>query len=154
MSDIRNFRDVLGRYPTGVAIVSAYVEGKAIGVTVNSFASVSLEPPLVLWSIERATDRHGLFETVDKYVINILSSDQAELAKACAMEADLNACNAKTTGTTYPLIEGAVAHLNCHRSATYPGGDHDIIVGEVIDMDAPRDVPSLVFYRGKYGQPG
>ena len=154
MSDIRSFRDVLGRYPTGVAIVSAFVDGQAVGVTVNSFASVSLDPPLVLWSIERATDRHGLFEKVDDYVINILASDQAELAKACAQNADLVACKAVVSGAKLPLVGNSVAHLICRRSATYPGGDHDIIVGEVVDMETPRDFPSLVFYRGTYGQPG
>ena len=88
MSKSRDFRDVLGRYPTGVAIISARIDGKPYGVTVNSFASVSLDPPLVLWSIERDRERYDLFKNVEDYAINILARDQSGQAHACALNAD------------------------------------------------------------------
>jgi flavin reductase (DIM6/NTAB) family NADH-FMN oxidoreductase RutF len=150
----RSFRDVLGRYPTGVVIVTAFVDGKPLGVTVNSFASVSLDPPLVLWSVDRETDRYEIFAPVEHYAINILAHDQADLAHACALSADLIECRAELEGEVAPLIIGAVARLVCKREAVHPGGDHDIIVGRVTQQDAPRDEASLLFYRGAYGRPG
>lgn len=154
MSDSRTFRDILGRYPTGVTIVSAFVRGEPLGVTVNSFASVSLDPPLVLWSIERATERYTLFREIETFAINILASDQADLAHACALSPDLRACRASWSGETAPLLDGAIAQLTCRQAHVYAGGDHDIIVGEVTAMAAPRDAKALTFYRGRYGQPG
>lgn len=154
MIDSRAFRDVMGCYPTGVTIVSAWVEGVAIGITVNSFASVSLRPPLVLWSIEHDTHRYDPLRYATDYAINILAFDQTELADRCAQEADLVACGARVSGEAVPLIEGAVARLVCRQQAVHPGGDHDIIVGEVLSLDTPRRVPSLVFVRGGYGEAG
>lgn len=154
MIDSRAFRDALGRYPTGVTIVSAYDGGRAVGMTVNSFASVSLEPPLVLWSIETATERYDMFRHAKTYAINVLAADQAGLAHACALDPDLRNCHAGWSGDQAPLIDGAVAHFVCRQSAVHPGGDHEIIVGEVLEMDTPRDVPALVFYTSTYCEPG
>lgn len=154
MIDSREFRDALGRYPTGVTIVSAFHEGRAVGMTVNSFASVSLDPPLVLWSIECETERYAMFRHAQTYAINVLAADQAGLAHACALQPDLRNCHAVWTGEQAPLIDGAVAHFVCRQSAVHRGGDHDIIVGEVIDLDTPRDVPALVFYTSTYCEPG
>ena len=154
MIDTRAFRDALGRYPTGVTIVSAFHGDRAIGMTVNSFASVSLEPPLVLWSVETATERYKVFRDAEIYAVNVLAADQAGLAHACALEPDLRNCHASWTGEQAPLIDGAVARFVCRQQAVHPGGDHDIIVGEVLDMDTPRDVSALVFYTSTYCEPG
>lgn len=154
MIDSRAFRDALGRYPTGVTIVTAYAGDRAVGMTVNSFASVSLDPPLVLWSVETATERYEIFRDAETYAINVLAADQAGLAHACALEPDLRNCYAAWTGEQAPLIDGAVARFVCRRQAVHPGGDHEIIVGEVVDMDTPRDVPALVFYTSTYCEPG
>jgi flavin reductase (DIM6/NTAB) family NADH-FMN oxidoreductase RutF len=153
LNDSRSFRDVLGRYPTGVAIITARVDDRPVGVTVNSFASVSLNPPLVLWSIETGTDRHRLFEKVEDYAINILAADQADLAHACAISALLSDCPATFSDGEIPMLESAVARLVCRRHTIYPGGDHKIILGEVKTLEVGRDVPSLVFYRGRYSKP-
>lgn len=154
MTDSRSFRDALGRYPTGVAIVTAYDGGRAVGMTVNSFASVSLEPPLVLWSLERGTTRYAPFRQAVRYAINVLAADQAGLAHACALEADLRACHADWTDDEAPLIDGAVARFLCRQEAIHQGGDHDIIVGAVTRYDMLRDAPALVFYRSTYCEPG
>ena len=154
MADSRSLRDVLGRYPTGVAIVTTYVDGKALGMTVNSFASVSLDPPLVLWSIEKASERYGIFDGAAHWGVNVLAADQAGLAHACALDPDLAACRSSWQGEQVPLIDGAVAHLVCQAEAVHPGGDHDILVGRVLEFDTPRDAPALVFYRSTYCEPG
>jgi len=154
LADSRSFRDALGRYPTGVAIVTAFADGKALGMTVNSFASVSLDPPLVLWSIEKSTERYGIFGKATHWGVNVLAADQAGLAHACALEADLAACRTGWSGEAVPLIDGAVARFTCQAEAVHPGGDHDILVGRVIAFDEPRDVPALVFYRSTYCEPG
>lgn len=154
MIDSRAFRDALGRFPTGVTIVSAFAGGQAVGMTVNSFASVSLDPPLVLWSIETASDRYRLFGGAETYAINVLAADQAGLAHACALEADLGRCRAGWTGKQAPWIDGAVARFLCRRKAVHPGGDHEIIVGEVTEFDTPREAPALVFYASTYCEPG
>lgn len=154
MTDSRSFRDALGRYPTGVAIVTAYDGGQAVGMTVNSFASVSLEPPLVLWSLERGTTRYRLFRNARVYAINVLAADQAGLAHACAIEADLAACHVDWIDGEAPLVEGAVARFLCRQHTVHTGGDHDIIIGEVSRFDTLRDAPALVFYRSTYCEPG
>lgn len=154
MIDSRAFRDALGCYPTGVTIVSTFVDGAALGMTVNSFASVSLDPRLVLWSIERTTNRYDLLRHARDFAINILAHDQAAMAEMCAQEADLAKCGASWSGDVAPLIDGAVAHLLCRQHAVHPGGDHDIIIGEVIAFDRPRPVDSLLFMRGRYGSAG
>ena len=152
--DSRSYRDALGRYPTGVAIVTAFDGGQAVGMTVNSFASVSLEPPLVLWSLERGTTRYGLFRNARAYAINVLAHDQAPLAQACAQEADLMTCGVGWDGGTAPLVAGAVARFLCRQDAVHTSGDHDIIIGRVGEFDMPRDVPALTFYRSGYCEPG
>ena len=134
--------------------MSTYSAGAALGMTVNSFASVSLEPPLVLWSIERTTHRYDLLRGARDYAINILAHDQRAMAEACAHEADLGLCGASWSGDVAPMIEGSVARLLCRQHAVHAGGDHDIIIGEVIGFDTPRSVPSLVFVRGGYGKAG
>ena len=134
--------------------MSTFVGGAALGMTVNSFASVSLDPPLVLWSIERTTHRYDLLRNARDYAINILAHDQAAMAEACAHEADLAACGASWSGDVAPLIDDAVARLVCRQRAVHPGGDHDIIVGEVVALDTARTAPSLVFVRGGYGKAG
>lgn len=154
MNNSRNFRDALGRYPTGVAIVGAYVDGVALGMTINSFASVSLDPPLVLWSIEKNSERCSIFEAAPFYAISILAHDQSGLAHACALDADFSACNIEWEGENAPRVHGAVATFLCKPYAVYAGGDHDILVGEVIELTTPRDEPALEFYRGNYGVAG
>ena len=154
MNNSRDFRFALGRYPTGVAIVGAYTEGAAMGMTINSFASVSLDPPLVLWSIEKSSERCSIFENAPFYGISVLAHDQSNLAHACSQDADFSACEIRWDGERAPLIHDAVATFTCKPYAVYPGGDHDILVGEVIAMTTPRDVAALEFYRGNYGVAG
>lgn len=152
MDKARAFRDALGRFPTGVALITLFDEGRARAMTVNSFSSVSLDPPLILWSVARDSLRHAPFLNADVFAVNVLGADQQFLSTQCAQNDDLGASGAQwSTGESgAPLVDEAVARFECRRSAVHRGGDHDIIIGEVTHFDAPRDAPSLVFYRSGY----
>lgn len=155
MDTTRDFRDALARYPTGVAIVTVTAGDRAGAMTINSFASVSLEPPLVLWSLALGSDRKALFQGAERYAINVLAADQQELASACARQNDVEAGGGRWThapGGGAPFIDGAVARFDCALRAVHRGGDHDIIVGEVVHFDRPVDKPALVFHRSAYAE--
>ncbi len=154
MSDARLFRDALARYPTGVAVVAAYDDaGTARAMTINSFASVSLKPPLVLWSVAHDSERRGFFLAAQRYAINVLAHDQQALASACARDDDLAAGGFafdRAGGEGAPFVAGAIARFDCRRAAVHAAGDHDIIVGEVVHFDLNEDKPALVFHRSAY----
>jgi flavin reductase (DIM6/NTAB) family NADH-FMN oxidoreductase RutF len=152
----RAFRDALGRFPTGVALVTLMDAGRARAMTVNSFSSVSLDPPLILWSIARNSLRYKAFLDAPEFAVNVLGADQSALSTACAQNDDLGASGARWTAGANgaPLVEGTVARFECSRAAVHEGGDHDIIIGTVTGFDAPRDAPALVFYRSGYAVAG
>jgi len=144
----------LGRFPTGVALVTTLDQGQPKAMTINSFASVSLEPALVLWSLDNDSHRYELFLNAEQFAINVLAADQDALSNACARMDDLTQSGAKWTNgeNGAPLIEGAVARFECERHQVVPAGDHQIILGRVTRFDLPRDTQSLVFVRSEYAQ--
>ena len=148
----RELRDAMGSFATGVTIVTTMTDRGPLGMTVSSFASVSLDPPLVLWSPARKSARFPAFEAASHFAVHILSEDQKNLAELFAktgIEAfdDLD----YTLGMgDVPLLEGCAARFECSHSAGHDGGDHLIMVGEVLRIQA-CDNPSLVFYRGQFG---
>ena len=147
----RELRDAMGSFATGVTIVTTMTDRGPLGMTVNSFTSVSLDPPLVLWSPARNSARFPAFEAASHFAVHILSDNQRELADIFAnsgIEAfdDLN--YTLGIGET-PLLEGCTARFECSHAAGHDGGDHLIVVGEVQRISA-CDKPSLLFYRGAY----
>ena len=152
MSKAREYRDALGLYPTGVALVTLMQGRSPRAMTVNSFASVSLDPPLILWSLARDSRRYNVFLDAQTFAVNVLAADQQGLANACAQNDDLAAADAAWSlgPAGAPLVDGAVARFECQREAVHPAGDHDIIVGRVVGFDRPRTSPSLVFHRSSY----
>lgn len=152
----RDYRDALGRFPTGVALVTLIAEGRALAMTVNSFASVSLDPPLILWSVDKRSSRYELFRDAPVFAVNVLAADQEGLSNACARDDDLDASGASwATGQGgAPMVEGCVARFECALDAVHPAGDHDIIVGRVTAYDMPRTAPALVFHRSAYEKAG
>jgi len=148
----RAFRDALGCYPTGVALVTVLADDSARALTINSFASVSLEPPLVLWSLDRASLRYDQFAHAPRFAINVLGSDQEALALACARDDDLERAGGQWSAgeTGVPLVEGAIARFECSLDAVHDAGDHIIIVGRVTAFDQPRKGPALVFHRSVF----
>ena len=150
----REFRDCLGRFPTGVALITVMDEGSARAMTINSFASVSLDPPLILWSLAKDSHRYDRFLNAENFAVNILAADQADLSAACARNDDLHASGGQWTlaDNGAPLLSDAIARFECRRHAVMPGGDHEIILGEVLSADRPRNAEALVFVRSGYKQ--
>lgn len=146
------FRQLLGRFATGVTVITARTaKSTPIGMTANSLASVSLDPPLVLVSVEKVHQMHAALSDTTHWVFNILSSEQEALSRRFAgTEPD------RFLGVSYrenergiPVIEGTVAHIECEKQAAVPGGDHTIFVGVVVGGDATDKRP-LLYYRGGY----
>jgi flavin reductase (DIM6/NTAB) family NADH-FMN oxidoreductase RutF len=151
--DSSAIRRALGSFVTGVTVVTARShDGAFAGVTVNSFNSVSLEPPLVLWSISLAAPSRAIFRDAANFAVNILAHDQSDLAMRFARPAaDKFAGVAFTPGLGgAPLLNGAAAHFECETFQRYPGGDHEIIVGQVRRITQSDQLP-LAFHRGQFG---
>lgn len=147
------FRNALGMFATGVTIVTARnAQGAFIGLTANSFNSVSLTPPLVLWSLARSAGSMAAFSTGSHYAINILSADQQDLAKQFASRS-----NDRFSGVQFelgsggaPLLQGAVATFECFNRSRYEEGDHVIFVGEVERCAHRAGASPLLFHGGKF----
>ncbi|WP_421791754.1 flavin reductase family protein [Hyphobacterium sp.] len=146
------FREAMSRYPTGVTVVTAKRDGRVYGITANSFASVSLDPPLVLWSVGKHGDRGAVFAGAEAFAICFLTQDQADIASHCAEHDDLPEGKWSTNAAGLPVIDEAGVVLTCRQYAVYPGGDHDIIVGEVTDIAVADGKGALGFYKRDYGR--
>lgn len=153
--DKRQLRNVFGTFTTGVTIVTTRgADGKAHGVTANSFSSVSLEPPLVLWSQALTSKSHAAFMESEHFVVNILADDQVAISNQFAKSADDKFAGIRHSdgiGGT-PVIEGSAAHLECTKVATYPGGDHVVYIGRVERIGHSHRRP-LAFAGGRYAVP-
>lgn len=149
--DRRALRGALGCFATGVTVMTTRrTDGSPVGLTVNSFASVSLEPPLVLWSLAAHSPSLGAFRAASHFCVNVLAADQEALCRRFATpEADKFAAVDWMEGTGgSPVIDGCVASFECSSAFNNWGGDHLIFVGRV-ERFATRDVPALLFHRGR-----
>lgn len=147
------FRKALGMFATGVTIVTARsAQGELIGLTANSFNSVSMTPPLVLWSLARAAGSMAAFSAGSHYAINILNAEQQDLARQFAARGgDRFAGVAFVPGAGgAPLLEGAVATFECFNRSRYEEGDHVIFVGEVERCTHRAGASPLLFHGGKF----
>ena len=150
--DATEFRRALGSFATGVTVVTTCgVDGEAIGLTANSFNSVSLTPPLVLWSLARSAQSLPAFEASGRFVVHVLAGHQEALSQRFARRG-----TDKFAGLEFdrgigdaPLLRGCAARFQCRTAFTYDGGDHVIFVGEVVEFDR-SDAPPLVFHGGQY----
>ena len=154
--DARDFRSALGSFPTGVCLVTALAsDGRRHGMTINSFSSVSLEPPMVLWSLSRNASSAAVFRDAEYFAINVLAAGDEELSSHFSKSgADKFSRYAErfTEGLAgLPLLQGAVATFECHSRHRYYGGDHIILIG-VVERYAHRDAAPLGFLRGRYVQ--
>lgn len=147
----RLLRDAFGRFATGVTVVTAMSEDGPVGITANSFTSVSLDPPMVLWSPSKTSRRFPYFDNATHYAIHVLAAEQETLCWGFAKDAfalkhiehDLNA-------EGVPVIPNTLARFECKQAAKFEGGDHRIILGEVIRAEM-RDGEGLAFFGGKHG---
>ena len=148
----RELRDALGQFGTGVTIVTTADDTTPLGITVNSFASVSLNPALVLWSPAKASYRFAHFESASHYAIHVLDHSQADLASQFARDANsFDHCNWHWSTQGVPLINDTVARFECQRISSHDGGDHAIVVGRVYRAVNFGGNP-LMFVRGEFGQ--
>ncbi|SFE38574.1 NADH-FMN oxidoreductase RutF, flavin reductase (DIM6/NTAB) family [Roseivivax sediminis] len=147
----RAFRDALGRFATGVTIVTTQTPDGPIAITANSFASLSLDPPLVLWSPAKASARFVPFTEAQHFAIHVLAADQAALCSEVARDARRFRPGDLTENENgVPLIETALAHFECARDAVHDGGDHVIVVGRVQRVRMREGEP-LLFLNGQFG---
>lgn len=149
--DQRELRDALGQFATGVTIVTTAGPAGPLGITVNSFASVSLDPPLVLWSVARDSDRFEAFEAAEHFCIHILPEEGQRLAIHFASSGhDFDGLPVETGAGGIPLLRDYCARFECRTAARHPGGDHVILVGEVLRLWRRPD-PPLLFHGGRFG---
>ncbi|MEO0387719.1 MAG: flavin reductase family protein [Pseudomonadota bacterium] len=148
--DQRELRNALGCFATGVTVVTTMTATGPLGMTVNSFASVSLDPPLVLWSPARTSARFPAFEAASHFAIHVLAEDQRPLAERFARDGEnFDGLDPQPGIGGVPLLAGAAALFQCAHAAGHDGGDHLIVVGEVLAMTASAQ-PPLLYHRGAY----
>lgn len=156
MIDPLLFRQCLGRFATGVTVVSCTdAAGKACGITVNSFSSVSLEPPLVLWNIAKVSRTLDAFLAARRFGINVLTRQQRHLSIRFARSDDglFDGVPHRLTESGVPRLDDTLAWFECRSYEVHECGDHYIIVGEVVDFEASDREP-LLFFGGRYARIG
>ncbi len=156
--DAREFRTALGRFASGITIMSTIQDGVAHAMTANAFTSVSLDPPLVLVCVDHAVRMHDAVLECGEWAISVLADTHQPIAERFAKSGrdlysqfdGIGVQPGPKTGC--PLIEGALSWLECRTWATYPGGDHTIVVGEVVSLGSgePDDPSALIYYAGGY----
>lgn len=150
--DPRGFRNALGRFATGVTIVTTRGATGPVGITANSFSSLSLDPPLLLWSIARSSARCDSFTNAPHFAVHVLARHQAHIARAFATEADaFGDLDHSHSPRDVPLLDDCIARFECDREAVHDGGDHALIIGRVTEA-LTREGPALVFHDGQFGQ--
>ncbi len=152
--DSREFRNALGQFATGVCLVTvADAESGDLAMTVNSFASVSLEPPLVLWSIQNSAHYLRAFTECEHFAVSVLHADQQELCGHYARRDNhpINPAHFDRDGHGVPVLKGALATFSCRRWNLYDGGDHQIIVGEVAEFTRQAG-DALAFAAGQFSR--
>lgn len=154
--DPRDLRNALGCFATGVTIITTVDEqGAPIGITANSFTSLSLDPPLVLFCLDINSNSFEAFHRNRHFAVNVLAEDQKELSSQFARSSEdkWNGVEFRTWETGCPVFERCIANLECEIDSIFEGGDHVIIVGKVTQMRYEEgDCRPLIFYRGRYGQ--
>lgn len=150
--DTRHFRHALSQFATGVTVITTRLaDGSFLGLTASSFNTVSLSPPLVLWSLAGTARSLPVFSGNSHYVINVLAADQSELANHFARPSKnrFEGIDFELSRTGLPILKGVAAWFECHNRSRYPEGDHVIFVGEVECCDVkPQD--ALVFHNGNF----
>ena len=150
--DPRAFRDALGCFPTGVAVVTAAGVGAHIGITVNSFTSVSLEPPLLLWCMDRRSQRHDIFVRATGFTVSILGTDHKEVSSRLARPGEhaLDGMALLQTELGPPALANSLAVFECASEKVVEAGDHTILLGRVLRFSRPAVSAPLVYFRGTY----
>ena len=151
--DTRAFRNALGCFPTGVTLVTTRSAGSdTMGITVNSFTSVSLDPPLILCCLHRQSRRFETFVTAAGFTVSVLDATHEAVSSRLAKPGEhrLDGIPLVATGSGAPALADALAVFECQRHAVYDGGDHAVLVGRVVEFGFRYIGSPLVFFRGRY----
>jgi flavin reductase (DIM6/NTAB) family NADH-FMN oxidoreductase RutF len=153
--DKLTFRKVLGRFATGITVVTGLSdEDIAVGLTVNAFTSLSLEPPLVLFCLDKLTASISAFNRNKSFALNMLSEDQQALSVrfSSKIEGRFSGLEFDTWSTGVPILSGCLANLECIIDAVHDGGDHLIIIGRVTRIAQIKEGKPLLYFDGEYGR--
>ena len=146
-------RKAFGCFGTGVTIITAQTADGPLGMTANSFSSISLDPPLVLWSPAKSSKRHDAFVAAEHFCIHVLAADQLALAQHFATNGtDFGEFRWTSGPLTAPSLHGCLAEFHCKTYDVHPAGDHSLILGDVKTVTQHhRDIPGLLFEKGQFG---
>ena len=152
--DSAKFRQVLGHFPTGVTVITAANDGVPVGMAVGSFASVSLEPPLVAFFADKSSSSWPKIAPTGAFCVNILGEHQEDVCRRFASkEPDKFAgLGWSPAGSGSPLLDGVIAWIDCDIQEVTEAGDHLCVLGAVRELDVGHDGPPLLFFRGGYGR--
>jgi flavin reductase (DIM6/NTAB) family NADH-FMN oxidoreductase RutF len=154
ISDPRLLRNAFGRFATGVTVVTTGTPEGPVAITANSFSSVSLDPPLVLWSIGRHSRRFDAFANASHYAIHVLAEDQADLCwRFSRSGADFADLDLSWNEHGVPLLPQSLARFECSVADRFAAGDHTILLGRVLDLETQNGAP-LLFAGGKAQRSG
>ena len=148
------FKEVMGSYPSGVTVVTTVnKDQQPVGLTANSFVSVSINPLLILWCIDKKSGSYAAFDEANHFAVNILAAEQADICWAFASRTEpdrFSKCSWEMTDSNVPIIKEAFANLVCKKHQVVDAGDHYILIGEVIDIEK-NDHEPMLYYRRKIG---
>ncbi len=148
------YRRVLGHFPTGVTVVTANGSNGPAGVAIGSFASISMDPPLVGFFLGTSSSSGAVIVEAGHFCVNVLAHDQLELCGVMASKADDKFSGVAWTpaqGSGAPVLPGVHAVIDCRLDQVIELGDHNLIVGRVLHLDTIEETPPMVFYKGQYG---
>ena len=147
----RAYRDALGCFGTGVTVITTMTEAGPLAMTVNSFSSVSMTPPLILWCPARTSLRHDAFASANHFAVHVMAEDQQDLAVHFSRQGhDFSVTPWEANANDQPALPGCLARFDCATHAVHGAGDHSIVVGEVL-LTTSRPGKGLMFKRGQYG---
>lgn len=151
--DPAHFREVMGHYPTGVAVVTGTVDDQPVGMVVGTFSSVSIDPPLVAFMPQVGSRTWDRLAAAEALCVNVLAHDQLDLCRTMAVPAPdkFDRVDWRASAADAPVLTDAVVHVHCRREAVVPAGDHWIVLCAVDSMEVTRPVTPLLFFQGGYG---
>jgi len=152
--DTAKYRQVLGHFPTGVTVITAATAAGPVGMAIGSFASLSLDPPQVLFCAGQHSSTWPKVREVGSFCINLLAENQEDVCRVFASKADDKFAEIgwKHSGNGSPLLEGVLGYIDCTLETVVASGDHDIVVGAVTDLEVLHEGGPLLFFRGGYGR--
>jgi 3-hydroxy-9,10-secoandrosta-1,3,5(10)-triene-9,17-dione monooxygenase reductase component len=150
--DQATYRQVLGHFPTGVTVVAGMDGDEPVGLAVGSFFSLSLEPALVGFCVDKGSTSWSRMEAGGSFCVNVLGEDQEDVCRAFATSGDDKFAGVgwKAAESGSPLLDGVLAWIDCEVDAVHEGGDHHIVVGRVLGLGVGAETGPLVFFRGGY----